>query len=99
MLIVTGVIEIAEVDAEAARKAAIEMMAASQQETGCLAYEFSQILGSATRFRVYEEWESQAALEAHFQMPHMARFQEALSNLTITGRELYTIRDGRREPL
>ena len=99
MLIVTGVIEIAEDDVEAARAAASQMMTASQKEQGCLMYEFSQVLGSVTRFRVYEEWESRAALEAHFQTDHMTAFRKTLGDLTITHRDIYTISEGRREPL
>lgn len=99
MLLVTGVIEIAEDDVASARAAAQKMMAASQKEQGCLMYEFSQVLGSTTRFRVYEEWESRAALEAHFQTDHMTAFRKTLGDLTIDQREVYTISDGRREPL
>lgn len=99
MLIVTGLIEIAEKDVASARDAALQMMAASQKEQGCLTYEFSQVLDSATRFRVYEEWESRAALEAHFQTDHMTAFRKTLGDLTITHREIYMVTDGRREPL
>ena len=99
MLIVSGVIEIAEADIPKAEEAAIEMMAETAKEPGCLIYEFSQVLGQPGRFRVYEEWDSEAALEAHFAAPHMARFREALGGLEIRSRDVFTIKDGRRAPL
>ncbi len=99
MLIVSGVIEIAEADIPKAEEAAIEMMAETAKEPGCLIYEFSQVLGKPGRFRVYEEWDSEAALEAHFAAPHMTRFREVLSTLEIQSRALFTIKDGRRAPL
>lgn len=99
MLIVTGVIEIAEADVEMAMSAAIEMMHETRKEPGCLVYEFAQVLGTAGRFRVYEEWESAEALEAHFRMPHMARFRAVLGEVTILSRELHTVTGGTRAPL
>lgn len=99
MLIVSGVIELTEADVAAARAAALEMMAETAKEPGCLLYEFSEVLGRPGRFRIYEEWESDAALEVHFRMPHMARFREALSGLTVLSREIFTISGGQRAPL
>ncbi|SMO41011.1 putative quinol monooxygenase [Ruegeria faecimaris] len=99
MLIVTGTIEITPEGAEAARKAAQEMVAETVKEAGCTVYEFSQILGHANRFRVYEEWESQAALEAHFATPHMATFQAVLGKVGVTESLIYRITGGDKKPL
>ena len=99
MLIVTGTIELAQGSVAAAREAAREMMQETLREDGCLAYEFAQVIGSETRFRIYEEWRDRAALEAHFDTPHMARFRAALSGLEVVSRRLVTISDGRIEPL
>ena len=99
MLVVSGVIEIAEEDIDAAVAAATEMMAETAKEPGCIAYEFAQVLGRPGRFRLYEEWDSEEALEAHFRMPHMARFREALGTLTILSRDLHMIKGGTRAPL
>ena len=99
MLIVTGVVEVSDAAVEKAIAAAQEMVAETLKEPGCLIYEFSQILGQATRFRVYEEWQDQAALEAHFATPHMAVFRAALGEVGLTSRELYTITGGQKQPL
>lgn len=89
MLIVTGVIEIAAEGVEAARAAAAEMVAETCKEPGCIVYEFSQVLGQETRFRVYEEWQDLAALEAHFKAPHMAVFRSALAKAGVVSRDVY----------
>ena len=99
MLIVTGTIELAEDSVAAALAAAEVVMAETQKEDGCQIYEFSQVVGAPTRFRIYEEWDNEEALRAHFGMPHMAVFQKALSGLTILSRELYTVQNGVRAPL
>jgi quinol monooxygenase YgiN len=91
MIIVTGTIELDPAHIDKARAAAIEMMAETRKEKGCIVYEFSQLVEAETTFRVYEEWESEAALAAHGQTPHMARFRAALAKVGITGRSLFTI--------
>ncbi len=86
MLIVTGLITIAPEDAGAAREAALEMMAETAKEDGCISYRFYEDIGAPGVFRVYEEWQSDAALEAHFAAPHMARFRAALGELKLISR-------------
>ncbi len=68
---------------EPAIAAATEMMAASRKEKGCVSYTFSSDLSEPGRFYIFEEWESDAALAAHFAMPHMARFQQAVAGFGI----------------
>lgn len=99
MLVVTGIVEVNEAGVEQAREAAQVMVAETVKELGCLVYEFSQVLGHPNRFRVYEEWQDQAALEAHFATPHMAVFRAALGEVGLTSRELYTITGGQKQPL
>ncbi|MCL6281926.1 antibiotic biosynthesis monooxygenase [Ruegeria sp. 2012CJ41-6] len=99
MLIVTGVIEIAPEGVEAAKVAARAMVAETIKEAGGLTYEFSQVIGSETLFRVYEEWTDQAALEAHFAVPHMAVFQQALGQVGVVSRDVYRVVGGEKQPL
>ncbi len=99
MLIVTGVVEVSEAGVEKASAAAQEMVAETLKEPGCLIYEFSQILGHTARFRVYEEWQDQAALEAHFATPHMATFQAVLGEVGVTFSEIYRVIGGEKQPL
>ncbi len=99
MLVVTGTVEVAPEGIEQAAKAAQEMVAETVKEQGCNIYEFSQVLGHSNRFRVYEEWESQAALEAHMATPHMAVFQDALGEVGVTSADIYRIVGGEKQPL
>ena len=99
MLIVTGTIQIDPADVERARAAAQVMMRETWKEDGCHVYEFSQVIGDETRFRIYEEWSDQAALDAHFATPHMAAFRTELSRIKVVSRELAKIQARSREPL
>ncbi|WP_171121527.1 MULTISPECIES: putative quinol monooxygenase [unclassified Ruegeria] len=99
MLVVTGTVEVAPEGVEKAEKAALEMVAETVKEAGCITYEFSQVLGHTNRFRVYEEWESQAALEAHFAAPHMAAFRAALGEAGVTSSDICRIVGGEKQPL
>jgi quinol monooxygenase YgiN len=44
---------------------------------------FSAELDDPGALRIFEEWESEEALRAHFATPHMARFQKAIIGLPI----------------
>jgi len=93
VLIIAGHFLIDPARREAALAAAREMMAETHKEKGCLAYTFSADLADAARFHLFERWESQGALEAHFATPHMARFQAAMGGLGVRDLEVkkYTI--------
>jgi quinol monooxygenase YgiN len=99
MLVVTGTVEIAPEGVETAAKAALKMVAETVKEEGCITYEFSQILGHPNRFRVYEEWESQAALESHFATPHMDAFRAVLGEVGVISNDICRIVGGEKQPL
>ena len=77
MIIIGGTIQFETDDREALFEAIRTMMAASQAEEGCLAYEFSPDISKPNVLHLYEVWESAEALEAHGQSAHMAAFREA----------------------
>ena len=79
-LIIAGTIDIDPDKWTTARPAAIEMMTATRNEAGCYAYVFSEDIEVEGRFNIYEKWESQHALDAHFASPHMATFRAALAD-------------------
>lgn len=99
MLIVTGLVEIAVENMEAAEKAIQSMVRETQQETGCITYEICAVVGAKGRFRVYEEWQDQAALEAHFESPHMAEFRATLGDIGVLSSNIYKIEDAEKVPL
>jgi quinol monooxygenase YgiN len=65
---------------------AVAMEAATQQEPGCLQYVFGQELTHPARFQLSEVWSDQAALDAHFETPHMATFRRGLQGLRLIKR-------------
>lgn len=99
MLIVTGTFEIDPESVSQGVTAARDMVAQTLKEPGCITYEFSQILGSENRFRVYEEWQDLAALEAHFVTPHMTTFRAALAGIGVLSRDIYRMDAGEKVPL
>lgn len=88
MLIVAGTITFDPAHTEAAKAGATAMMAATMEEEGCQEYVFSIDLSDEATIRVFEIWDSEEQLQTHFTMPHMADFQEILSGIGITGRDL-----------
>ena len=66
---------------EQALAAMTTVQKAVQQEAGCIRYAFYADLEDSNRFIVYEEWESQAHLDAHLSAdnppPHMVAFRKA----------------------
>ena len=79
MILVLATIESTEADIDAMRAAITTMEQASTAEAGCISYRFSQELSNPVKMLVVEQWESVAALKAHFAMPHMADFGAAMA--------------------
>jgi quinol monooxygenase YgiN len=77
MIIVGGTVEFATDDQEKLLDLIRQMMADSQAEDGCLAYEFSLDLSKPNILHLYEEWETAEALKTHNESKHMAAFKEA----------------------
>ena len=71
---------------EAFMAAANEMAAASQAEDGNIDYCFS--VQEPGKIRIFECWESEEALGAHFTASHMASFGAAIGDLGVTGMDL-----------
>ncbi len=83
MLVIAGLIRMDPAKIGEARAAAVVMMEATRKEEGCHAYDFSADLEDDGVFHVFEHWESQQALDAHFETPHMADFQKAMPGFGI----------------
>ncbi|MDF1776067.1 MAG: putative quinol monooxygenase [Rhizobiaceae bacterium] len=86
MIVVTGTIEFAEQDAEAAIPLILEAVRLTNEEEGCLFYRFYQDLEIRGLFRFYEEWTTMDALSAHAKSAHMAAFQKSRGELTVLAR-------------
>ncbi len=83
MLVIAGTIAIDPAGRDHAVAAATTMMAETLKEEGCISYTFSADLTDPGGFRIFEEWESQEALDAHFKAPHMAAFQSEFGKIGV----------------
>ena len=81
MIVIAGKIQVRPERREEAVRAALAMVEATRREQGCVSYAFYGDLVDQGTFFLFEEWESDAALAAHFQSEHMARFQQQVPAL------------------
>lgn len=96
MLIVLAEANMGEGTLDAAREAMATMLAASRAEEGCVSYAYAVDVLDPAKLHIIEKWKDEAALAFHFQTPHMAAFQGALSKLDLSITELakYQADDG-----
>ena len=81
MVVISGTVHVKPELRQQAVERAIWMQRLVESEPGCLTYRFYADLEHPDLFRVFEAWESDEALQAHFQTPHMAEFNRALASL------------------
>jgi quinol monooxygenase YgiN len=83
MIVIAGHVLLDPAKRDPATTAARRMMVETRKEKGCISYTFSADLDEPGRFQIFEEWEDEEALMAHFQSPHMAEFQKAVGGLGV----------------
>jgi quinol monooxygenase YgiN len=64
--------------AEAVRAGLRDLVAATQQEEGCVSYDCFESGAVPGTFVMVEEWASQEAMEAHMATPHIAEVFKVL---------------------
>ena len=60
-------------------------------EPGCLYFDVVQSLDDDHRFLFYELYRDEAAVAAHRQAPHFARWREAADRLVVPGSQVNTL--------
>lgn len=88
MIVIAGTIQIDPAKLGEARKAAVVMMAETRKEPGNISYAFSGSFEDDGVVYVFEEWQSQDALDFHFKTPHMAAFQKQMGGFGIKGMQV-----------
>ncbi|MEZ5142851.1 MAG: putative quinol monooxygenase [Acidimicrobiales bacterium] len=81
MIVVKATARIKPEQRERAVAAALTMAEATEAEPGNISYTFSADLADPNVFHLFEEWEDEEALVAHFGLPHMAEFVTALGDV------------------
>lgn len=88
MLIIAGSLTTEPGGRDAFFTAVKPMVDATLEEAGCREYAFSPDPNDDTRIMLYELWDDQAALDAHFASDHMAAFQAKLKDVKMAGRDI-----------
>ena len=81
MIIVHGNIPLKPDSREEALKLARVMATETQNEEGCISYDFYVGLSDPNTLLLFQEWESMDALMGHFQTQHMKSFLDGLPDL------------------
>jgi quinol monooxygenase YgiN len=88
MIIVSGAIVIDPANTERATELTSALMAATRAEPGNLTYGFYADIEQPGRYQLYEEWETQEAIDAHNASDHFAAFMVASAELGIVSVEV-----------
>ncbi len=95
MLIVAGHITAGPGARQSFLHAVQPMVAATLNEPGCREYCFSADPNNDDRIMLYELWDDEEALAAHFASAHMADWQQTRTSLDVVSADIlqYTISD------
>ena len=101
MIIIAGTIDLADPNKrdEALRIASVLQKKTRDEEPGCHAYVFSADPCVAGRLCVYELWQDEASLAAHFEHPNYLNMREALGKIGLAGADNNKYRVDLREPV
>lgn len=88
MLIVAGTVRIDPTKFAIARVEMAKMIAASRVEDGCFGYSYAIDVVDPSLVRVFEVWRDRAALDAHFQTPHIVAWRATWAEIGISERRL-----------
>jgi quinol monooxygenase YgiN len=87
-LVIAGTIRVPPERLDAFRPHMLAMLGASRAEDGCLVYSYAEDVAEPGLIRVFEAWRDQAALDAHFQTPHLAAWRAAWPEFGVSDRRL-----------
>lgn len=87
-LVIAGTIRVPPEKLEAFRPHMLVMLEASRAEDGCLVYSYAEDVAEPGLIRVFEAWRDQAALDAHFQAPHLAAWRAVWPEFGVSDRRL-----------
>jgi quinol monooxygenase YgiN len=89
-LILAGTVRVAPDKLPPLRPHAVEMVRATREEDGCIAYAFSEDLGEPGLIHIFEIWRDAAALQAHGASEHMKVWRVAAGEAGMSDRRLKT---------
>jgi quinol monooxygenase YgiN len=98
-LIIAGTVRVPPENLERFRPHMQAMLAASRAEDGCQAYSYAVDVAEPGLVRVFEAWRDQAALDAHFNTPHMATWRSHWPEFGVSDRRLFAYETASERPL
>ena len=87
-LLIAGTVRLPPENLERFKPHMQAMLSASRAEDGCLEYSYAEDVAEPGLIRVFETWRDQAALDAHFQTPHMATWRSHWPEFQVSDRRL-----------
>jgi quinol monooxygenase YgiN len=100
MIVIAGTIDLADPGrVEECMALANPLQQAAREEPGCLAYVFSPDPLVPGRLNVYELWEDEASLAAHFEHPNYKTNRRTLVAAGLTAFDVHKFRVDLREPV
>jgi quinol monooxygenase YgiN len=99
MIIVAGTLRIPEDRVEDIIPIASAALAASRAEDGCITYTYGFDVEDRGLLRVFEQWESRAHLEAHFEQDHMKPWRDKLAEVGAGERDIRVYEAAGGEPI
>ncbi len=88
MLVVAGTIVVDPAKRDTASAAFDIMREATLKEPGCISYQSYFDRADPGTIFIFEEWEDDAALTAHFTAPHMADFGKAMGDFGVKSTDI-----------
>lgn len=77
---------------DALRQATLDVVEPTRKESGCIRFDVSEDRESPGAFFISETWESEAALDAHFQQPYLQHLVELHKQLLDGELKLHKLR-------
>lgn len=99
MIVIAGTVDVDPAQRDAALVAGRPHMEATRAQKGCLDYTWSADGLVAGRIYVYERWESQEALAAHFAGPHYVAMRDTMAAHGLRGADVAKMRIAFAEPV
>ena len=98
-ILIAGTVDVDPERVEEALEAGKPHMAATRAQAGCLDYQWSADRLTPGRIYVYERWESEAALKAHFDGPHYLAMRDTIAAHGLRGADTLKFRVDLSEPV
>jgi quinol monooxygenase YgiN len=98
-IIIAGTVRVPPENLDALRPHQLRMLTASRAEDGCFTYSYGVDVAEPGLIRVFEVWRDQAAIDAHFQAPHMAVWRAACAQHGVSERKLFAYETASQRPL